>query len=192
MFRFVFLLNSNIDSLPVVANWVPYISFIRWSFQAFVTNEFEDSSISCTAKDISEGQCITDGNQVIRNYFGANHSISYPLMGQFILILVFLTIAYLFLISSRIRYIRLGHVGSKVKLIKQVDIPSDSITKKSTSSFSPTSSQQYSFVNSSTNIDDTDNNNNNDDDLTHDHDNVKKQQENSVITPHPDTEIELV
>lgn len=112
------LLISNISSLPVVANWIPYISFIRWSFQALAINEFQGSSIECTSKDLEAGQCITEGNQVLRNYFKANHSISYPLMGQFILILLFLFIAYLLLVISRVRYISVGHIGSQVKALE--------------------------------------------------------------------------
>jgi hypothetical protein len=98
-----------------VAKWVPYISFIRWSFQSLATNEFQGSSIKCSASDVEGGQCITEGDQVLRNYFKANHSIAYPLLGQFILMLSFLSLAYLLLVCSRVRYISVGHIGIKVK-----------------------------------------------------------------------------
>jgi hypothetical protein len=131
--------HSNIDSLPIVAKWIPYISFIRWSFQALATNEFQGSTIKCSASDVEAGQCVTEGDQVLRNYFKANHSIAYPLLGQFILILALLSLAYLLLVCSRVRYISVGHVGTSVKTAEA----------NLSSSVSPSPSPRYDAVSGS-------------------------------------------
>ena len=37
----------NLGSLPVVADWIPLFSFLRWTFQALVINEFKGQSFTC-------------------------------------------------------------------------------------------------------------------------------------------------
>ena len=39
----------NLSSLPVVANLIPYVSFLRWGFAALCTNEFTNQTFTCDA-----------------------------------------------------------------------------------------------------------------------------------------------
>ena len=37
----------NVQSLPQGAQWLPYISFIKWAFNAFAVNQFEGMTFAC-------------------------------------------------------------------------------------------------------------------------------------------------
>jgi ABC-type multidrug transport system permease subunit len=52
----------NIESLPIVANWIPYFSFIRWSYEALAINEFKGVKFTCGGG--ATGACLTTGTAV--------------------------------------------------------------------------------------------------------------------------------
>lgn len=60
----------SIDALPIVANWVPYITIFRWAYQAMCINEFSGLRFTCDSPNPE--QCIATGEQVLRkiiNYY---------------------------------------------------------------------------------------------------------------------------
>ena len=61
VYQLLLLLFSNIQTLPVVAEWIPNISFIRWGFQALCINEFQGETFSCDGAP--ESACISSGIQ---------------------------------------------------------------------------------------------------------------------------------
>jgi hypothetical protein len=104
----------SLQSLPIVADWIPYACFIRWSFEAFMINEFHDAHMTCTQEDIEVGSCITDGGDVLSDSsFGAS-SVWVPIIYQVILTIAQLVLGYIFLISTRVTYIGIGHKGRLV------------------------------------------------------------------------------
>ena len=60
----IFLLFAGfyiiVDSIPIVANLIPYISFMRWGFQMLIVNEFKGESFECVSG--SEDGCVFTGN----------------------------------------------------------------------------------------------------------------------------------
>ena len=44
---FILLLLSDITTLPIVANWIPYISFVRWTYMALMINNFQGQTFAC-------------------------------------------------------------------------------------------------------------------------------------------------
>eukprot|EP01060_Flectonema_neradi_P039917 TRINITY_DN8957_c0_g1_i1.p1 TRINITY_DN8957_c0_g1~~TRINITY_DN8957_c0_g1_i1.p1 ORF type:complete len:651 (+),score=116.24 TRINITY_DN8957_c0_g1_i1:2175-4127(+) len=52
-----------VDSVPVWLDWLRYVSFIRWAFEAAIVNEFEDVYIGCEGSN--EPGCHLTGNEVI-------------------------------------------------------------------------------------------------------------------------------
>lgn len=99
----------SIDSLPIVANWIPYISIFRWAYQALCINEFQGLTFECDSTDISE--CILTGEEVLKTMDFAGHTTAYPCFGLGMLLLGLLGVAFLNLELSTITYTRLGHVG---------------------------------------------------------------------------------
>ena len=61
----IFLLFAGfyiiVDSIPIVANLIPYISFMRWGFQMLIVNEFKGESFECVSG--SEDGCVFTGMQ---------------------------------------------------------------------------------------------------------------------------------
>jgi hypothetical protein len=41
----------NVNSLPQGAQWLPYISFIKWAFQALAQNQFQGMTFACDDAD---------------------------------------------------------------------------------------------------------------------------------------------
>lgn len=102
----------NIDSLPIVANLVPYISFIKWTFEALNVNEFIGETFSCTGT----GGCYRTGEQVLQHYtFGGQTNPDHAVFGLSMCFIGLLVVAYLSLEFSRISYLPLGHEGGKYK-----------------------------------------------------------------------------
>jgi len=49
--------------------WMYYISFIRYSFDALMANEFAGVTFSCSEQEISDNICaITNGDQILKNF----------------------------------------------------------------------------------------------------------------------------
>lgn len=112
----------NIDSLPVVADWIPYISFIRWAFEAFCINQFQDETYSC---DSNNTGCVPDGETVLRNLSFDNESLSQATLGLGVMLLIFLLSALTFLEVFRMKFMPLGHVGYQYQQLMQRSNSSD-------------------------------------------------------------------
>ncbi|KAJ3220188.1 hypothetical protein HDU67_005514 [Dinochytrium kinnereticum] len=54
----------NLDSAPVVFRWIQWISIISYSNKALAQNELNGLNFTCPP----QGQCLTDGSAVIRNF----------------------------------------------------------------------------------------------------------------------------
>ena len=59
---------SNVETLPIVANWVPYLSIIKWTFEALSINELSGETFTCTSYP-----CISTG--IPRNILFPNEPI---------------------------------------------------------------------------------------------------------------------
>ena len=59
----------NIESLPVIANWIPYFSFIRWSYAALAINEFKGETFTCGGG--ATGACLTTGMMALTLLFNS-------------------------------------------------------------------------------------------------------------------------
>lgn len=112
----------NIDSLPIVADWIPYISFIRWAFEAFCINQFQDETYSC---DSNNTGCVPDGETVLRNLSFDNESLSQATLGLGVMLLIFLFSALTFLEVFRMKFMPLGHVGYQYQQLMQSSNSSD-------------------------------------------------------------------
>jgi len=61
----------SVGNLPVVANWIPYLTFLRWGFQALTINEYRGLTFTCN-NDIGAAQnndttsCILTGEQELQ------------------------------------------------------------------------------------------------------------------------------
>ena len=114
----------NLDSLPIVANWVPYINYIRYTFEALCVNEFAGETFTCGGGGRG---CLTNGDEVLRGLsFGGQTSPSSALFGLGMVLLTLLVIAVLVLELSRTSYMSLGHKGKKYS-VKPDDVLRDGI-----------------------------------------------------------------
>jgi len=101
----------DIGSLPIVANWIPYFSFLRWAFEAYCINEYTGMNFDC--KGAAPGACRATGEQVLTLLSFDGHTTSYPVFGLGMVLLAFLSVSYVILDMSKARYTPLGHKGSK-------------------------------------------------------------------------------
>ena len=53
----------NLQSLPLVAEWLPNLSFLRWTFGSLAVNEFAGETFTCEYANIT--MCQTNGEQVL-------------------------------------------------------------------------------------------------------------------------------
>jgi ABC-type multidrug transport system ATPase subunit len=117
----------NLDSLPIVANGIPYVSFLRWGFQALCTNEFSGETFECTSN--IPGMCETTGTQVLKR-LNFNYTTETCVLGLGMVLVGFLISAYVFLYFSKITYTPLGHVGRKQMFYKEKDAIAGQSTKR--------------------------------------------------------------
>eukprot|EP01040_Poterioochromonas_malhamensis_P000564 gene564-604_t len=104
----------NLDSLPVVAEWIPYISFMRWAFQSFCINEFKGQTFSCSAA-ASGSQCLPDGTAVLESLSFNDQTIHGSTLGLGVMLLFFFFSAIVVLEVNRLKFMKLGHVGGNMK-----------------------------------------------------------------------------
>jgi ABC-type multidrug transport system ATPase subunit len=112
----------DINSLPEVANLVPYISILRWSFQALAINEYQGISFECEVGK----KCLATGEQVLDSLGFEGKSVSYPISAVWLVCLFLTFSAYLILLRSKAEYSPLTFTGSKYVAIV------DSISEKGT------------------------------------------------------------
>jgi len=101
----------NIKSLPIVANWIPYMSFLKWTFQALSINEFSGETFNCIGSP--DGACLKTGEQVLARLNFQNDTINEACFGLGMVLLGFTISAIFFLDRSKASYITLGHIGRK-------------------------------------------------------------------------------
>jgi len=102
----------DIGSLPIVANWVPYFSILRWAFEALIINEFKGLKFTC--EDIAViTACITTGDEEIKALAFEGHTVNYPVFGLAMCILGFLACALFFLHNSKLTFLPLGFHGAQ-------------------------------------------------------------------------------
>ncbi len=100
----------NLSSLPIVANWIPYFSLIRWAFEALCINEFKGETFSCSG---GNGEaCESTGEEVLARLSFDGHETNYAVFGLGMLLISFLSCAYIFLFLSKSKFLPLGHIGS--------------------------------------------------------------------------------
>lgn len=103
----------NLDSLPIVANWVPYASFLRWAYQALVINEFTGESFTCSGGSTS--QCLQSGSEVIQSLAFNHQNLRQSVLGLGCCLVIFLLSAVVFLELNRLTFLPLGHTGYKFR-----------------------------------------------------------------------------
>jgi hypothetical protein len=101
----------RIDSLPIILNWVPFISLFQWTFRGLATNEFQGMTFTCDSTDVSK--CMTTGEQVLTTLAFNGHSTSYAMFGLAMLMLCYLAALYFILLFSSGSYTPLGFIGSQ-------------------------------------------------------------------------------
>ena len=109
----------KIDSLPIILNWIPYISAFRWSFQALCINEFTGQSFSCDLTPTS--QCLYTGEEVLKTMGFDGHTTNYAVFGLGMLWVAYLVWVYLLLEFNRFSFLPLGYTGWKYKAYAQPD-----------------------------------------------------------------------
>jgi ABC-type multidrug transport system ATPase subunit len=100
----------NVKSLPIVANWIPYMSLFRWGFQALLINEYTGLQHEFECPD--NASCLNTGEDVLRSLSFASHTVRYPVFGLGMVLLGFLFMGYLVLYMVRLQFISLGHEGA--------------------------------------------------------------------------------
>lgn len=103
----------NISSLPIVANWIPYMSFLKWAFEALCINEFTGEHFTCKydANGTPIGSCIKTGEQVLTALSFTDETINDACFGLGMVCLGFTVSALVFLHRSKGSFLNLGHVG---------------------------------------------------------------------------------
>lgn len=112
----------NVNALPIVANWIPYLSFIRWTFEALAINEFRGLVFSCSGS--SNGACITTGEEVLSTLGFGGHTPQPAIFGLSMVFLGFLLLLFISLEISRIKYMPLGFKGRRYKASDNEKAPS--------------------------------------------------------------------
>lgn len=109
----------SVESLPIVADLIPWISFVRWSFQSLMTNEYRGLTLTCTDSAVA---CKTTGEAVLESLHFDGHTTAYSVFGLGMCCVGFLVYTYISLLMSNIAYNDVGFVGSDyVSLKKKVD-----------------------------------------------------------------------
>jgi len=99
----------QVDEIPIVLNWFPYISPLRWAFEALCINEFQEMTFSCD--NTPADQCITTGEEALATISFDGHTTNYAVFGLGMLWIVYLVGTYLLLVMNEMHYLPLGHVG---------------------------------------------------------------------------------
>jgi len=100
----------NLGSLPAVAEIFPYLSFVKWVFQALAINEFTDVNFKC---DITPATlCTTNGKEILER-FTFNETLGESVFGLAMLFVGFTVIAFIALDGNYTTYTEQGFVGKK-------------------------------------------------------------------------------
>ena len=99
-----------------MANWIPYLSFLKWTFEALCINEFSGTTFSCDG--VVTGECVSTGDQVLRRLGFGDDTVSDAVLGLSMLLIGFTVAAIVFLERSQLRFLALGHAGMKINTSK--------------------------------------------------------------------------
>ena len=91
----------NLQSLPAVAEWLPNISFLRWTFGTLAVNEFEGETFTCEYASVN--MCQTKGEQVL-DRLGFNGTVGDQFFGLGMMSIAFFALAVLTLAANGIKY----------------------------------------------------------------------------------------
>ena len=100
----------SINSLPIVADWIPSITIFRWAYQAMCINEFAGLTFTCDSADTS--QCILTGEEVLATLDFSGHTTAYPCFGLGMVLVGLMCLAFALLQLSTITYTPLGYTGN--------------------------------------------------------------------------------
>lgn len=104
----------NIKSLPIVANWIPYISLFRWTFQALCINEFKGLTFNCDGYD--DESCIKTGEAALATLSFDGRSANWAVFGLAMLLLCYLTGTYFIIENNKQKFLKLNHVGNAIRM----------------------------------------------------------------------------
>jgi hypothetical protein len=102
----------SVKSLPIVSDWIPYISVVRWTYQALCINELKGLEFTCYDA-ASPQSCIHSGEQELAYLDFNGHSTAYAVFGMGMLLLAFNAMSYVSLLNSKTKYLPLGHTGGQ-------------------------------------------------------------------------------
>jgi len=105
----------DVESLPAVADLVPYLSIMRWSFQSFAINEYEGLVFEC----VPGKKCLQTGEQVLASLGFGGKGLDYSLGGLYLCCTGFIVMAYIVLLRSKAEYSPLNFNGAKFVSITQ-------------------------------------------------------------------------
>jgi ATP-binding cassette subfamily G (WHITE) protein 2 len=100
----------DVKSLPIVANWIPYISFIRWTFQALLINEFKGLEFDCDIQPANA--CILTGEAYLEKVAFDGHTTAYAVFGMGMLLLCYLTMTFTSLVVNGLKFTHLNWTGA--------------------------------------------------------------------------------
>lgn len=109
----------NLSTLPVVANLIPYLSFIKWTFEALCINQFLGQTFDC-AGTVS-GACEQTGEAVLQRLGFGGKEVSDAVLGLSMLLIGFTLSAVWFLERSQLQFIPLGHTGRNMADTSKVE-----------------------------------------------------------------------
>jgi len=95
----------NLSDLPKIAQWFPYISFIRWGFQGLVINEFSGQEFICDENE--DSRCLKTGDDVLQMYSLNNGSIAFSCVMLVVIWFVFILLGYFMLLFGKQKYSKL-------------------------------------------------------------------------------------
>lgn len=105
----------NIAALPIVANWLPYLSFLRWTFEAMVINEFNGLEFSCA--DAGIGRCVATGEDVLELLSFGGHTPQHAIFGNSMILIGLLALLLISLELNRMKFLPLGFTGRHYKVL---------------------------------------------------------------------------
>ncbi len=91
----------NLQSLPVVAEWLPNLSFLRWTFGSLAVNEFKGETFTCEYANVT--MCQTTGEQVL-DRLGFSDGVEDQFFGLSMMFVGFFVLAVITLAYNGMHY----------------------------------------------------------------------------------------
>lgn len=111
------MFSVNLASLPLVAKWVPYASFLRWAFQAFCINEFSGQHYECTGG--ANSQCLSTGEAVLQSLSFERQTLRGSVLGLSMILVISMVSAVVLLDRNRLTFLPLNIEGSKHRMLSE-------------------------------------------------------------------------